>query len=145
MTTTPTRTATSVATATALSCLVRIIGIALGFVAFDWSYDQTVPSTPADADIGKGLLAFFLLGVACLTWAFVDGIRLPRLTTVTAWIVTSLAIALGWELVLGGNTGTQFDPGSVLFTVQLLLVPALVGAGLGWLVRGARPQRDPFG
>ncbi len=131
---------------------IRLGAFALGLVAYDWAYSQAVQPTPGDADIGKGLLAFLALVLVSFAWAMVDGIRHRFVATAVVWLVVAVGFAVGWEVVLLAEVdeaGASFaelaraDLGSVLFTVQLLFAPALVGATLGWLIQRGNVAASP--
>ena len=120
--------------------------VALLIVAYDAVYDQVVPGTSGDADIGKGLLAFVMIICVCGTWGLVDGVFVAPLVWVAAWVLAGLGLSLGWELVISDGSLSDVELGSVVFIAQLLTVPALFGAGLTWLLAGrqrtasAQPQ-----
>lgn len=121
----------------AVHTLVRAGALALVIVAYDAVYDRLLPSTPGDADIGKGLLAFLLIALVCLVWGAVDGAFLPPVVWVSVWLLVAVVVGVGWEVVPGtGGSGGDVDPVALAFTAQLVAVPGLVGAGFGWLVRG---------
>ena len=125
---------------TALQIVLRAVVLALGLFAYDRGYDQVVAPTSGDADIGKGLLAFLLLVVVSMVWAFVDGLRHPPLVWLVVWAVTGLAVGAGWELVarVVDNTHENAALGLDLFFAQLVIWPACLGAGFAWLVAGRR-------
>ena len=117
--------------------------VALLLVAYDYVYDQVVTPTPGDADIGKGLLAFLLVAGLCFMWSLLDGLRLS-------------------PLVLGGRVGRRrlgggprlgardrrwvvadVEVGGIVFTAQLVIVPAIFGAGLAWALGGRSRDAQP--
>jgi hypothetical protein len=121
----------------ALQVLLRTAVLALGLVAYDRGYDQVVTPTPGDADIGKGLLAFLLVIVVSMVWAFVDGLRNRPLVWAVVWLVTAAGVGVGWQL---GSRLVVDDPEPVDlevfgFITELVLWPALFAAGFAWLIR----------
>jgi hypothetical protein len=121
----------------ALQVLLRTAVLALGLVAYDRGYDQVVTPTPGDADIGKGLLAFLLVIVVSLVWAFVDGLRNRPVVWALVWVVTAVGVGVGWRLGsrLVGDNPEPVDLDVIGFTTQLVLWPALFAAGFAWLIR----------
>jgi len=118
--------------------LIRTLVLAGGILAYDVVYDRLVPPTPGDADIGKGLLAFFLIMCASGAWGIVDGLRHAPYVWAVVWVVTGLLVSFGWDLSVsdGSRSLSDLEPALDLFLVQLVAAPAAVGAGLGWLVGG---------
>jgi hypothetical protein len=55
---------------------------------------------------------------------------------VAAWVLAGLGLSLGWELVISDGSVAGVEAGSVVFIAQLVIVPALLGAGLTWLLAG---------
>jgi len=137
------RTALRTAAWVVLHALLRIGVVALLLLAYDAVYDLLVAPTP-DADIGKGLLAFLLLGALGLGWGVVDGVRLPVAVWLPVWALTALAVGLGWEVVLAtAEEGRVVEASSVAFLVQLVGIPALVGAAVGRRTGGSRRPVRP--
>jgi hypothetical protein len=132
----------------ALQVLLRTAVLALGLIAYDRGYDQVITPTPGDADIGKGLLAFFLVVAVSVVWAFVDGLRNPPTVWAVVWVVTAVGVGVGWQLgsrLVGDNT-EPVDLEVTSFAAQLVLWPALFAAGFAWLIarrRSAGPDPTP--
>ena len=126
----------------ALQVLLRTAVLTVGLFAYDRGYDEVVTPTPGDADIGKGLLAFLLLVVVSMVWAFVDGLRNRPLVWLAVWVVTGLAVGAGWEVFarIVDDTHEDAELGLDLFFAQLVIWPALAAAGFAWLVAGRRSQ-----
>jgi hypothetical protein len=124
----------------ALQIVLRTGVLALGLIAYDRGYDRVVTPTPGDADIGKGLLAFLLVMGVSAVWAFVDGMRETPPAWAVVWVVTAVAVGVGWELGvrLPEDAGADPELGLVVFTTQLVLWPALLAAGFAWLVARRR-------
>jgi len=129
----------------ALKTLIRSTVLTLGLVAYDPVYDRFVNPTPGDADIGKGLLAFMLVIVVSLLWAIADGMRSRPLVWLAVWVLTAVAVGLAWDPVaqLFDTRREDLETGVDVFTAQLVLWPALLGAGFGWLVYGRSADRSP--
>jgi hypothetical protein len=123
-----------------LQIVLRVAVLALGLAAYDRGYDEVVTPTPGDADIGKGLLAFLLVIVVSMIWAFVDGLRHPPLVWLAVWAVTAFGVGLGWEhaAALVDDSRENVELGVDLFFAQLVLWPALGAAGFAWLIAGRR-------
>ena len=128
----------------ALSILLRSAVLTLGLVAYDPVYDQFVNPTPGDADIGKGLLAFMLVILVSLLWAIADGMRSRPVVWLAVWVVSAVAVGLAWDPVaqLFDTRREDLETGVDVFTAQLVLWPALLGAGFGWLVVGRQATRS---
>jgi hypothetical protein len=120
--------------------LLRGGALAVLLVGYDAVYDQLVTPTPGDADIGKGLLAFLVVAAVSLAWGLVDGLRTDPVVWAVAWVLAGLGVALGWELLVTDGSLADVEVGSLVFLAQLVLVPALVGAGIGW-ASGGRHRR----
>lgn len=118
-----------------LHALLRTAVLALALVAYDWVYDLVVPPPP-DADIGKGLLAFLMLAGIAFMWGVYDGLRTGPVVWAIVWVLSGFALGLGWEAWLADGSAQQLEPGSIVFVAQLVLVPALVGAGLASAISG---------
>jgi hypothetical protein len=129
----------------ALQVLLRTAILVFGLVAYDRVYDQAVPATPGDADIGKGLLAFLLIMVVSIVWAFVDGLRHRPLVWLVVWVVTAAGVGFGWDPVarLFDESREDLETGIDLFFAQLVLIPALIGAGFAWLISYRTRTRTP--
>ena len=128
----------------ALQVILRTGAITLGLVAYDVLYDQAVTPTPGDADIGKGLLAFLLVVLVSMAWGLVDGLRNRPLVWSVVWVVTAVGVGFGWDPVAGlfDDSREDLETGADLFVAQLVLVPGVLGAGVGWLIsdRTRSPQ-----
>lgn len=138
-------TTTSSAVATvAIRTLVRSAVLGAGILGFYLVYDLLVPATP-DADIGMGLLAFLLLVLASGLWALLDGLTRSAWPSAVAWLLTSVVVAVGWQLGLAlvysdASTGVREyldDPGTIVFTACLVAVPALPAVAIGAVSRRA--------
>ena len=123
--------------------LLRAGAIALLVVVYDVAYDEVLPPTAGDADIGKGLLAFLLIAGVSLMWGLFDGLRLPPLVWAVAWIVAGTVVAVGWELILIDGSLSDVEVSSVVFTAQLVIVPAVFAAGLAWAFGGRSRETQP--
>ncbi len=117
--------------------------VALLLVAYDVVYDRLVTPTQGDADIGKGLLAFLMIAGVCFMWGLLDGLRLRPLVWAVAWVVAGAALGLGWELVIAEGSLADVEVGGIVFTAQLVLVPAIFGAGLAWALGGRGREAQP--
>jgi hypothetical protein len=131
----------------ALQVLLRTAVLALGLVAYDRGYDQVVTPTQGDADIGKGLLAFLLVVVVTMVWAFVDGLRNRPLAWSVVWVVSAVGVGVGWQLGsrLVGDNPEPVDLEVIGFTTQLVLWPALFAAGFAWLITYRNRTPNPTG
>lgn len=132
-------------TTIAVKTLVRSTVLTLGLVAYDPVYDRFVNPTPGDADIGKGLLAFMIVILVSLLWALADGMRSRPVVWLPAWLFTAVAVGLAWDPVaqLVDSRREDLETGVDVFIAQLVLWPALLGAGFGWLVVGRTSAARP--
>lgn len=126
-----------------LHTLVRTAVLAIGIWGYDNLYDEFLAPTSGDADIGKGLLAFLGIMTVSGVWALLDGIRHSPVLWVVPWVLTALAVPVGWEILLNHGSSDSLDRGSIIFLAGLVLGPALAGGGFGWLVGGR--DRHPIG
>jgi hypothetical protein len=128
----------------AVHSLIRTAVLALALIAYDWVYDLIVPPPP-DADIGKGLLAFLLLAGIAFMWGLYDGLRTSPVVWAFAWVLSGVALSVGWEAWLADGSPDQMQVGSIVFIAQLVLVPGIFGAGLTWATGGRRRETLPAG
>jgi len=122
--------------------LLRILVPTAALVAIAVGYDipvSLIPVRTRDADIGVRLFAFVLvLGVAAC-WAMVDGSRLHLRAAAVVWIGTGTGYAVLASLrfqVEAFAAGADFRVsdlvGQTVLLGVLVVVPALLGASVGW-------------
>lgn len=89
--------------------------------------------------LGAGLLFFLIVVVVTLVWAAVDGARRGFLMAVGFWLVASALIGVAVE-VLGAvmDSTSTVALGDLIFFALLWFVPAVLGAGVGGLLRRRR-------
>lgn len=122
---------------TAIGVLLRaavLVGVLVAWVEYA---DR---SNPDDA-LGTGLIAFLLLVTISFAGSIVDGVRRGLVHALLVWTATALlaAVAVGAYLDDGLDDGFSGDmvDGTAFFGL-LLLLPALVGSGVGGLFHRAR-------
>lgn len=118
--------------------LVRSAVLALVIAAYGAAVNR---SESTDA-LGAGLLAFLLVVVVAFGWAFVDGLRHGFVPALVTWVLTAalggVAICVALALTVADEgVGSAIADSAVFFAV-LLVVPALVGLGLGAVVHRVR-------
>ena len=128
--------------------LLRALGAAvlraLLLVAVYAAFLLVLDRTDGGDALGAGLLYFLLMMTVGFCWAVWDGSRRPYLWTGVVWILagvgTTVGIALtavALELEASGSFTEELGDG-FLFLTLLVVVPALVGAGIGAAIRRTR-------
>jgi uncharacterized membrane protein len=129
---------------TLLAVAVRVAAFVAGEWAFTTAYERAVPATPGDADLGEGLLLFLLMIGVALLWGAWDGFRRGFGLAAAVWVATGVLTGAALAIVLGLG-----DPANTLQTVVadladtapflagLVLVPALIMAAIGAIIRHA--------
>lgn len=123
--------------------LLRIVVTAVLAVLAGW--DTAVAGAGASDDgLGAGLVAFAALALVALVWSFLDA-RSGRSVfwVLLVWAVVGLVLGALGALQAQGLDG-PLDRGILLDDLKglplmgglLTLVPALVGAMVGWVIRG---------
>lgn len=119
--------------------LIRALVLFVVFVVFE-AVIASVESTDA---LGAGLLFFLVLVVASFGWAARDGLRHGLVPAALLWLVTGVLSGLGLSVAFvvrvsdGQGVATDMvDTGR--FFGLMVLMPALVGAVLGGIVRIVR-------
>lgn len=100
--------------------------------------------TDGEDALGAGLLYFLLVMAVALAWAVWDGSRRPYPAAAAVWVLAGIGTTVGIALAAvlmepdaSGSFGDELSDG-FLFLTLLVVVPALVGAALGALVRRSR-------
>ena len=135
-----------------MSVIVRGLGIGLAAAAA-YLLMTAFDDAEGGANIGAGLAVFAVLAVGSFVWALVDG--LDRHTSgsdhiglgslLLRWVLGAvLAVAVivtAMQVRLGGDYLSDVDASSMVFLVLLVLVPAVVGALIGYAARGTTAVR----
>jgi len=130
-----------------MAIVMRALVIGLAAVAALWLM-SIGDDGEGGANIGAGLAVFAVLVVGGFTWALFDGLDLrrgarptrPRLgTLLLRWaLVSGLTVAVvvaAMTLRDGSDYLADVGPSTVAFLVLLVLVPAAIGAFIGWVAR----------
>lgn len=119
--------------------IVRVAAFVLGTIAFELAAPSLFPD---DDGLGAGLLYFLVLVVAAGLWALWDGVRWDATAAVVAcWALVGVAVGIEAPVSIYLNEGRDADvfwsdlAALTPFITGLVLVPALVGLGLGRLLR----------
>lgn len=94
--------------------------------------------------LGAGLLAFFVLVTVAFAWGLTDGILRGFLRPLAVWVLTSVVAGIGIPVLLAiresDDVVDQLRDGALFFAL-LLLVPAVIGVGIGSIFHrlGDRP------
>ena len=102
-----------------------------------------VNSDAAEDPLGLGLLVFAIYVVFALVWGLVDGIRHGFGSSVLVWFLVGPATGALVPLITVVDTGETSTLGEDLasalpFFTLLVLIPAVVGIGVGAIIRKVR-------
>lgn len=117
---------------------------ALVLVALYAGFLVVLDRTDGEDALGAGLLYFLLVVLLTLVGAAVDAARLDYLRTVLVWLLAGVGFGVGIPLAAAvlepGTTGSLADElrDGFVFLTLLVVVPALLGAAVGAVVRRAR-------
>lgn len=130
-----------------MSVIVRGLGIGLA-ATIAYLVMTVFDDGEGGANIGAGLAVFAVLAIAGFVWALVDGLdrgaagpgRVGLGALLVRWLLVSViavAVVTAAQMVRSG-TDYLSDVGAstMVFLVLLVLVPSVLGALIGYAVRG---------
>jgi hypothetical protein len=122
-------------TGVALGALARalvLVGVTAAWIAFVDRSDST------DA-LGAGLVALLILLATSLAWSVVDGVRHGFARAALTWAVTAVLGAAGITVFVADSPAWD----DVALFGALLVLPALVGGGVGGIAHQIRGSAAP--
>lgn len=139
--------------ASVIPVVIRALGIGLGATAA-YLLMTAFDDGQGGANIGAGLAVFAVLAVGGFVWALFDGmdrrgsraVRVSLGAVLARWAVVSVlavAIVVVALVVRSGAEGLNLDASSTLFLWILVIVPAAIGALLGYSGRAASRPTVP--
>lgn len=123
----------------ALRAAVRLVVMGAALAGYYAAMPLLFPDDDG-ANIGAGLIAFGVVALVSLGWAYVDGRRRGAAATTATWAVVAVAFGTLWLLGLAlvetddGMTLAErlrFDAFLAVWTAGLVFLPAGVGAAIG--------------
>ena len=124
-----------------LAALLRTVVFGAALAA----YYAVAPSVfPEDDGLGTGLLAFAAIMAASLLGSAFDGFRRQLAPSLAIWAIVAVAFSVGWLVIqalvdadssISAIELMRADLGTLVFTVGLVLAPAVVGSALGHALR----------
>ncbi len=111
------------------------------FAAIHLAFLAVLARSESTDALGAGLLFFLVVFIVALVWAGVDASRRGFLSAAIVWVVTAVLAGVALTLVFVLTSSDSYFgeewAGSTLFFGLLVLIPALVGSGLGGLLQRA--------
>lgn len=128
------------AIAIAVRVAVRLAVMGAALAGYYSAIPYLFPDDGGGANIGAGLIAFGVVALVSLGWAYVDGRRRGAGSTVVTWAIVAVAFGLLWLLGLSVVEADdsmslaerlRLDAFLAVFTAGLVFLPAGVGSALG--------------
>lgn len=117
---------------------MRIVVRTAGLVAVLAVYYGIAALLPSSIESVVGFVAFATVAVGAFVWAMRDVVRVPLSEAIRDWLVIAFVVAVFWWVSLVWFEGTEdvikqirLNFESLLVTVGLIFVPALLGVLLG--------------